>query len=118
MSLQEMIEKFDIKDIHKAGAVLDPVKLDWMNGEYIRRMNIEVLYDRLAKYLEQYESDFFRNIFHKREYGYNISLIRELQTRIKRLDEYIGLTKFLYEEPKIAPELFINPKMKIETEEE
>jgi glutamyl/glutaminyl-tRNA synthetase len=35
-----MIEKFEIADIHKAGAVLDPIKLDWMNGEYIKRMPI------------------------------------------------------------------------------
>jgi nondiscriminating glutamyl-tRNA synthetase len=40
MSMDEMIEKFEIADIHKAGAVLDPIKLDWMNGEYIKRMPI------------------------------------------------------------------------------
>jgi glutamyl-tRNA synthetase len=31
MTIEEMIEKFEIKDIHKSGAVLDPIKLDWMN---------------------------------------------------------------------------------------
>jgi nondiscriminating glutamyl-tRNA synthetase len=39
MSMDEMIAKFEIKDIHKSGAVLDPIKLDWMNGEYIKRMD-------------------------------------------------------------------------------
>jgi len=40
MTMDEMISKFEITDIHKSGAVLDPVKLDWMNGEYIKRMEI------------------------------------------------------------------------------
>jgi nondiscriminating glutamyl-tRNA synthetase len=40
MTMDEMIAKFDITDIHKSGAVLDPIKLDWMNGEYIKRMEL------------------------------------------------------------------------------
>lgn len=55
MTLDEMGEKFEITDIHKAGAVLDPVKLDWMNGEYIRKMETSELHTRLAHYLEEYE---------------------------------------------------------------
>jgi glutamyl/glutaminyl-tRNA synthetase len=38
--MDQMIALFDIGDIHKSGAVLDPIKLDWMNGEYIKRMDI------------------------------------------------------------------------------
>ncbi len=55
MSMDEMIEQFEITAIHKSGAVLDPIKLDWMNGEYIKRMEISELHTRLANYLEQYE---------------------------------------------------------------
>lgn len=40
MTMDEMIAKFEITDIHKSGAVLDPIKLDWMNGEYIKRMEL------------------------------------------------------------------------------
>ena len=40
MTMDEMISLFEIRDIHKSGAVLDPIKLDWMNGEYIKRMEI------------------------------------------------------------------------------
>ncbi len=118
MTMDEMIEKFEITDIHKSGAVLDPIKLDWMNGEYIKWMGLAELHSRLAKYLEEYEKDFYENIFSQRNYDFNIRVIHELQTRMKRFDEYIGLTKFIYWERARRKDLLVNPKMRIETEED
>lgn len=40
-SMDELIAEFDIKKIHKAGAVFDVQKLNWMNGQYIRMMSQE-----------------------------------------------------------------------------
>lgn len=116
MTMDDMITKFEIADIHKSGAVLDPIKLDWMNGEYIKRMDLGELHTRLAKYLEQYELDFYRDIFSQKDYQFNARIIAELQTRMRRFDEYIALTGFLYNESNIRRDLLANPKMKIETE--
>ena len=113
-----MIAKFEIRDIHKAGAVLDPVKLDWMNGEYIKRMEIGDLHTRLSQFLEKYESEFYGKIFSQKNYDFNAKIIQELQTRMKRFDEYISLTTSLYGHAKVRKDLLINPKMKIETESE
>lgn len=113
--MDEMIAKFEITDIHKSGAVLDPIKLDWMNGEYIKRMELGELHTRLAKYLEQHSSEFYTNIFSKKDYTYNTRIIAELQTRMKRFDEYVSLTTCLYGEAHIRTDLLPNPKMKIET---
>lgn len=118
MSMDEMIEKFEISDIHKAGAVLDPVKLDWMNGEYIKRMNLETLYERLEKYLQNYQKDFYENIFAKATKEFNLKIVAELQTRLKRFDEFIELTIFLYNGARVARDLLVNPKMKIENEDQ
>ena len=118
MSMAEMIAKFEITDIHKSGAVLDPIKLDWMNGEYIKRMELRELHTKLSKYLETYEPDFYKNIFSVRDYTFNEKIIRELQTRMKRFDEYISLTPSLYGDAKIRKDLLVNPKMKIESESE
>ena len=109
-----MIAKFEITDIHKSGAVLDPIKLDWMNGEYIKRMEIGELHARLVKYLEEHESDFYTHIFSQKNYDFNTRIIHELQTRMKRFDEFISLTQCFYNDIKIRPELMMNPKMKIE----
>ena len=35
LSLQEMIEEFDIRDLHKSGAVFDVEKLRWYNRQYL-----------------------------------------------------------------------------------
>ncbi|MDB5238456.1 MAG: glutamyl-tRNA synthetase, glutamyl-tRNA synthetase [Candidatus Kaiserbacteria bacterium] len=38
LSLTEMIEAFDIRDVHKSGAVFDMEKLRWFNREYILKL--------------------------------------------------------------------------------
>ncbi len=48
-TLEELVEKFDLGKVNKAGAVFDIKKLDWMNAEYIKRLDIETLFDSLAK---------------------------------------------------------------------
>lgn len=118
MTMAEMIEKFEITDIHKSWAVLDPVKLDWMNGEYIKRMDLGELHTRLAKYLEQYEPDFYSEHFSQKDYAWNSLVLSELKLRMKRFDEFRELSQFFYHTAEIRRELFVNAKMKIETEEE
>ena len=44
-SLEELVEAFDYKRINKSPAVFDMVKLRWMNGEYIKKMEDEKYYE-------------------------------------------------------------------------
>lgn len=118
MSMEEMIAKFEISDIHKAGAVLDPIKLDWMNGEYIKRMPLGELHSLLNNYLTEYHPTFYKDVFSKRDYNFNERVIAELQTRMKRFDEFEELTRFMYADAKRGDEWFVNPKMKVNTQEE
>ncbi|MEW5804801.1 MAG: glutamate--tRNA ligase [bacterium] len=37
--ISELIEKFDLNKVSKKAAIFDPVKLDWMNGKYIRELD-------------------------------------------------------------------------------
>lgn len=48
---REAIERFELADIHKAGARWDPEKLDWMNGHYIRQLDPAELGMRLLPFL-------------------------------------------------------------------
>ena len=34
-SLDQIINEFDIRDVHKSGAIFDPKKLEWLNREYM-----------------------------------------------------------------------------------
>ena len=45
-SLQELVEAFDYRHMSKSPAVFDMVKLKWMNGEYIKKMEEEDFYEK------------------------------------------------------------------------
>ncbi|MBP7060572.1 MAG: glutamate--tRNA ligase [Candidatus Moranbacteria bacterium] len=60
-TLDELVAAFDFAQIHKGGAVFDQKKLDWMNGEYIKRLSLDELYARVLD-LGIMESDFFRDV--------------------------------------------------------
>lgn len=46
-TLDELVKAFNYRNINKSPAIFDPVKLRWMNGEYVRKMNFED-YHKLA----------------------------------------------------------------------
>lgn len=54
-SMEEMIQKFTLDHVHKAGAVFDLKKLEWMNGEYIKKMiaeNVDEFYKLARPFIE------------------------------------------------------------------
>src|SRR3990167_5959920 len=51
LNLKDLIAEFMIEDVHIAPAVFDITKLEWMNGEYIRKMSDEELTTRLQEFL-------------------------------------------------------------------
>ena len=50
-SIDELIKAFDLNKINKAGAVFDVQKLDWMNGQYIKNMDVERYLNEARKWL-------------------------------------------------------------------
>lgn len=48
-TLDELITKFDLAQVNKAGAVFDSKKLDWMNAEYIKNSDIDTLFDLIQE---------------------------------------------------------------------
>lgn len=53
-SLEELIERFSLDDLSHSNAVFDIEKLNWMNSEYIKKMDITELTERLNDYLKDY----------------------------------------------------------------
>lgn len=45
VELSEMIEKFSLDRVNSSPAVFDEVKMKWMNGNYIRKTDVETLYE-------------------------------------------------------------------------
>ncbi|MDQ3871271.1 MAG: glutamate--tRNA ligase [Chloroflexota bacterium] len=51
-SLEELIERFDLTRVQSAGAVFDRERLEWLNGQWIRRLGPDELVQRMAPFLE------------------------------------------------------------------
>ncbi len=98
-TLDELVEKFSIEAVNRAGAIFDIEKLNWLNGHYIRKLPLDELQEKLSPYLPDADPDYLGQI---------IPLIHE---RLKRLDEVVSLTDFFFaEELEYDPGLLIAKK--------
>jgi glutamyl-tRNA synthetase len=52
LSMAELIERFELPTVSKAGAVFDRERLEWLNGQWIRRLPASELIDRLRPFLQ------------------------------------------------------------------
>jgi glutamyl-tRNA synthetase len=52
LALDELVERFDLRAVHKGGAVFDRERLEWLNGQWIRRLDPDDLIDRLRPFVE------------------------------------------------------------------
>ena len=52
LPLDEIVARFDIDKVHKGGARFDRERLEWLNGQWIRRLEPDDLIDRLLPFLE------------------------------------------------------------------
>jgi nondiscriminating glutamyl-tRNA synthetase len=52
LSIDEIAERFDLDTVHKGGAVFDRERLEWLNGQWIRRLQPDDLMERLRPFIE------------------------------------------------------------------
>jgi glutamyl-tRNA synthetase len=52
LTMDEIAAKFELDKVHKGGAKFDRERLEWLNGQWIRRLDDEDLVDRLMPFLE------------------------------------------------------------------
>lgn len=79
-SREEYIKVFDLKDINPSAPIFDVVKLTWMNGEYIRKMDPAQLSKKLF--------EFHNGKYSKELIDKTIPLIQERIKTLKEYDEY------------------------------
>ena len=53
MTLEELVEKFDYHHMNKSPAVFDYTKLKWMNGEYLKAMDMDKFYKMAEPYIKK-----------------------------------------------------------------
>jgi glutamyl-tRNA synthetase len=91
---EELVEKFDLSRVLKTGAVFGRDKLEWMNGQYIRKLTVSGLTDQVKPYLEKRGYAFSDRMWLEK-------LVALFQERIFRLAQFPDLAQFFFED-KIA----------------
>ena len=107
----ELEEKFDISGCQPSPAVMDPEKLNWMNGEYIRHTSLSRLTDLAMPFITAAGIDVSK-VDRARLEG----IIGLEQEKYKLLTEIPDLIRFFFEEPKFEAEalekVFAKPEAK------
>jgi len=87
--LEEFVSHFDLKKVRKAGPVFDMTKLDWMNGEYLRKASNSKLKNQIY--------EFFSGKYPEEKLETILPLVKD---RIKTLSEFEDLAGFFFKEKK------------------
>jgi glutamyl-tRNA synthetase len=103
-TLNDLKQRFSIAGLSKSAAIFDPLKLRWMNGEYLRRMGLEQFHALALPYYNQVISKPEINL---------LTLSKVLQIRTEVLGEIPAQIGFIQElNEGYDPQLFVHQKMK------
>ncbi len=97
--IEEIIEKFSFEDCQKSGAIFDIQKLDYINGQYIKKMTIEELTSYCIPYLleERFITSDFTEEQYPPAYGGKLPKIsyyyKEKEISFEKISQIISLYK-------------------------
>lgn len=101
-TLDELVKEFDYHRISKSPAVFDMVKLRWMNGEYMKKMDDEKFYEMALPYLKEVIT---RDLdFHK--------IAAMVKTRIEVFPDIRDHVDFFEQVPEYDRAMYNHKKMK------
>ena len=109
---EELIKKFKLDRVQKSGARFDEKRLIWMNGQFIRNLNLDNLYERCQLFWGKEANS--ADVIYKKQ------VLALAQDRLKTLKDLPTLTSYFFSEPKINLDLILNNKQlkKLTSEEQ
>ncbi|MFH1822655.1 MAG: glutamate--tRNA ligase [Patescibacteria group bacterium] len=111
-SLEVAIKQFKIKNMNTSPAIFDTTKLDFLNGFYIRKMDIDKLVEQCKPYLKDNLNKTKDNSKKKDKYIKNVIALS--QERLKKLSEIGELTEFFFTDKlNYQTELLVWKKMQL-----
>ena len=101
-SLEELSKAFDVKRIGTTGAIFDIEKLTWMNGVYLRNMDLDSYYELVRPYI-------YNVVDHKYDYRLIANAIHD---RVNILSEIKDMIGFINGTDQYESDIYINKKAK------
>ena len=89
----ELIAKFSLERVGRSGARFDEKRLLWMNGQFIRELSLDDLYDRVADFWPESATD--------TEETYKRQVLELAQDRLKTLQDLPALTDYFFRTPEV-----------------
>ena len=90
-SRDELIQKFSLERVQKSGARFDEKRLEWMNGTWIRGLDISDIYTRCQ--------DFWPDTAKTADEAYKKQVLQLVQDRLKTLADVPMMTSYFFTEP-------------------
>lgn len=100
-TLEELVDKFSLDRVHKAGAKFDFEKAKWFNHEWIKRSSEEDLFKPVKQFLEKAGIDVTDDLLLKKV----IALTKE---RCTLLTDFVEQAGFFFKRPETDVSLFKN----------
>jgi nondiscriminating glutamyl-tRNA synthetase len=114
LSLEELAGRFDIEHVQKGGAVFDRERLEWLNGQWIRRLATAELVERLRPFLAA-EAD-AGHIDRAPSDVEIAALVPLVQERLPTLGAIGDLVDFLFvDRPALDPAILVPKRWDAET---
>lgn len=104
-SKKDLIERFSLDRIQRAGARYDEQKLVWLNGQWIRRLFAED-----AKALYARTADFWPEVAAGYGDDYKFKIFSIVYDRLKTLGDLKTMTTYFFEDPKVDMDTLTNNK--------
>ncbi|MFH1335148.1 MAG: glutamate--tRNA ligase [Candidatus Zixiibacteriota bacterium] len=109
LSLDQLIESFNLEGVNPSNPIFDKEKLEWMTGEYIRSYDNEKLLDLIIPFLMKENLVTEETVNQRREWL--ISFVSLLKERCKTLKEFAEKGKYFFSfdyqyEPSAVKKLF------------
>jgi glutamyl-tRNA synthetase len=101
-SREDLLAKFSLDRVQKSGARFDEKRLEWMSGAWIRRLNLDELYERCRSYLPESASGY--------DDDYKKQVVGLAQERLKYFAELPDLTNFFFEDLPVNMDLIDDNK--------
>ncbi|HLO36313.1 MAG TPA: glutamate--tRNA ligase family protein, partial [Candidatus Deferrimicrobium sp.] len=108
LAVDEIIERFDIDKVQKGGARFDRGRLEWLNGQWIRRLEPDDLIDRLRPFLQAARDD--HRIDRVPSDDEVRALLPVVQERLPTLAAIVDLVGFLWTDDLRPDPALIVPK--------
>lgn len=108
-SLDELVKNFTLERVQKGGAVFDVERLDWLQGQWIRKIPASDFAERILPIV----AETYPEAKHDADFAKKATLIQE---RITFFSEAPEMLSYYYSEPEFTMEIIANKKQKITPE--